>query len=52
MFRRTRAGSGPISGSEIPVYLYNSRQPEMKTAIPWADTTSRGGETSTPLADR
>ena len=48
----TRGRQGPIPGSEIPLYMYNSDNLWTKTVIPRVETAPQGVETSAPLAGR
>ena len=45
--RKARGGQGPIPGSEILSYLYNSNKPGTMTVIPRVDTAPHGVETPT-----
>ena len=48
----TRERQGPIPGSEIPPYTYNSDKLWTKTVIPRGETAPHGVETPVPLVDR
>ena len=47
----TRAGYGPIPGSEILPYIYDSSKPGTTTVVLRVNTAPHGVETPTPLAD-
>ena len=47
----TRAGDGPIPGSEILPYIYDSNKPGTTTVVLRVNTAPHGVETPTPLAD-